>query len=98
MAATRRRGAGLVALVAVAAVNPDRFIADRNVERYLRTNDLDVAYLSTLSADAVPALQRLPPGVRAVVLRSTADRLDRTPDDWRSWNLGRARARRAIAR
>jgi hypothetical protein len=91
-------GTGLVALLAVAAVNPDRFIADRNVDRYLRTRDLDVAYLATLSADAVPALERLPPALRTLALHSTADRLDRMPDDWRSWNLSRAQARRVIAR
>jgi hypothetical protein len=78
-------------------VNPDRFIADRNVDRYLRTGDVDVVYLSSLSADAVPALERLPPGLRVRALLLIAGRLDRVPDDWRSWNLGRWQARRSIA-
>ena len=38
------------------------------MDRYLRTNDVDLVYLSTLSADAAPALDRLPPGLRACAL------------------------------
>ena len=37
-------------------INPDTFIARQNLARYLRTNDLDAAYLTQLSDDALPQL------------------------------------------
>lgn len=37
-------------------INPDAFIARQNLARYQRTHDLDAAYLTTLSDDAVPQL------------------------------------------
>jgi hypothetical protein len=46
-------------LLALATLNPDRFIADHNIDRYATTGRLDLAYLRTLSVDAVPALPRL---------------------------------------
>ncbi len=39
-------------------INPDAFIARQNLDRYARTGDLDVAYLTSLSDDAVPQLVR----------------------------------------
>ena len=89
-------GTGLVGLLVVAAVNPDRFIAERNVDRYARTGDIDLLYLATLSADAAPALDRLPPGQRACALYAIATRLYETDDDWRTWNLDRSQARAVI--
>ena len=47
-------GAGLV--LAMAAINPDAWIAQRNVDRYDETGDLDWTYLRGLSDDAVPVL------------------------------------------
>ncbi|HEX8065909.1 MAG TPA: DUF4173 domain-containing protein [Thermoleophilaceae bacterium] len=79
-------------LLAFAASNPDRRIAERNVDRYALTGRLDTAYLRQLSADAVPAVARLPAGVREEALRKVAD------DGWSELNLGRARARRARRR
>jgi hypothetical protein len=37
-------------------INPDAFIAKQNLARYQQTGDLDVAYLVTLSDDAIPEL------------------------------------------
>lgn len=85
-------GAAVVALLGLAVVNPDRLIADRNVDRYQRTDRLDVGYLSRLSPDAVPALDRLPEPVRSCALRDIGAQLF-LEDDWRSANLSRARAR-----
>jgi cbb3-type cytochrome oxidase subunit 3 len=39
-------------------INPDAFIARQNLDRYARTGDLDVAYLTSLSDDAVLQLVR----------------------------------------
>lgn len=35
-------------------VNPDAFIARHNVERFLKTGDVDISYLNSLSDDATP--------------------------------------------
>jgi hypothetical protein len=86
-------GTGFAALVGLAAINPDRFIAERNVERYQATHKIDVWYLAELSDDAVPVLAALPDDLRdcALEFRRVA------PDDWRSWNLARRQARQALA-
>ncbi|MET0525106.1 MAG: DUF4153 domain-containing protein [Nocardioides sp.] len=79
-------GAGLV--LALAAINPDAWIAQRNVDRYAETGDIDWTYLQGLSDDAVPVLTTLPADVRACVL----DGREQADDDWLEWNLGRHRA------
>ncbi len=43
-------------LVTLNVINPDRFIAQENITRYRQMGDLDVAYLTTLSDDAIPVL------------------------------------------
>ncbi|MFU8873312.1 DUF4153 domain-containing protein [Micromonospora sp. SL4-19] len=89
-------GAGVVALLGLAVVNPDRLIADRNVDRWQRIDRLDVEYLSRLSADAVPALDRLPEPMRSCALREIAAQLPE--DGWRAANVGRAQARAVLGR
>jgi hypothetical protein len=89
-------GTAVLALFGLVAVNPDRLIADRNIDRYAETGRLDVGYLARLSADAAPELDRLPPAVRDCALISIAYDLRRQPDDWRELNLGRARARQVL--
>jgi hypothetical protein len=84
------------ALVVFSIANPDARIADRNVERWRNTGRLDVGYVSTLSADAVPALSELPAPLRPRVLARIADRLSRE-EPWSSANLSRARAQRDLA-
>ena len=79
---------GVVALLGLAAVNPDAWIAEHNLDRYAATGRVDWVYLSGLSDDAVPALATLPENLQRCALagREAAD------DDWLEWNLGRARA------
>ncbi len=86
-------GTGFAALIGLAALNPDRFTAERNVDRYQAIGRIDVWYLAELSDDAVPALAALPGDLRdcALEFRRVA------PDDWRSWNLGRQQARDVLA-
>ncbi|WP_433605948.1 DUF4153 domain-containing protein [Prescottella agglutinans] len=57
-----------IGLLGFAALNPDGYIAERNVQRYADTGRLDVAYLQRLSVDAVPALDRLPEPARSCAL------------------------------
>ena len=80
---------GAVVLLALALLNPDAFVADRNVDRFEHTGRIDWVYLSTLSADAAPALDRLPEPYRSCALRGVVP----VPDgDVLAWNLGRTRA------
>jgi hypothetical protein len=88
-------GSAAAALLALAAINPDAYVAARNVERWNTTRKIDVSYLSTLSPDAAPALDRLPAGLRACALGKTAVALT-TPDSWNEFNLGRVRARSVL--
>jgi hypothetical protein len=88
---------GVLALLGLAAVNPDGLIADRNIARYHEQHKIDVVYLSGLSADAVPALAQLPPEQRECVLRVVGS-FRSHPDDWRGWNYGRQRAQEVLAR
>jgi hypothetical protein len=88
-------GSGVAALIGLAILNPDQFIADRNVARYHDTGRIDVAYLSGLSADAVPALDRLPATLRSCALGDVARDLKKE-HDWRGWNIGADRARHAL--
>jgi hypothetical protein len=88
-------GSGVAALIGLAMLNPDHFIADRNITRYEDTGKIDVAYLSGLSADAVPALDRLPATLRSCALGDVARDLAER-HDWRGWNIGVDRARHAL--
>lgn len=88
---------GVSAVLALAALNPDQFIAERNIERSASDGHaLDVGYLSGLSADAAPALACLPGRHRAGALGRIEADLAGTPDDWRSANVARAAARKAV--
>lgn len=89
--------AGVLALLGLAGANPDRLIADHNVTRYEQTDRIDTQYLSNLSADAVPALDRLTGLDRDCVLAPIANDLQDNEDDWRGWNLGRYLARDLLA-
>lgn len=85
-----------LALLALAAVNPDAYIADHNVTRYEQTGRVDVAYLATLSPDAVPALVRLPVDLRGCALAQVAAQLHDSTDPWYDFNLARATARHLL--
>ncbi|GAA1824321.1 hypothetical protein GCM10009682_50680 [Luedemannella flava] len=86
-------GAVLLGLV---AVNPDRLAAQTVVGRFRHDGHLDAAYLARLSADAVPAIDRLPEPARTCVLERVTRDLRGGSDPWYGWNLGRERARDAL--
>ncbi len=85
----------VITLLGLAVLNPDRFIAEKNVARYANHNNSDIWYLSTLSADAAPALDKLPAGARECALSQISRDVHDT-DDWRGWNLGRVEARKIV--
>ncbi|GAA2514341.1 DUF4173 domain-containing protein [Pilimelia columellifera subsp. columellifera] len=82
-------------LLGLAWINPEGFAARANVARYQDTGKIDLWYLRALSADATPALAKLPPEMRACALSWISEEL-RGEDRWHEWNLGRARARAAL--
>jgi hypothetical protein len=87
-----------VALVAVVAVvcfglsNPDARIARRNIERYSSTGNIDLAYLRTLSTDAVPTLMELEHPGAGCVIESIVRRSGQIDSIW-AFNLARENAR-----
>jgi hypothetical protein len=81
-------------LLWVNLMNPEAFVARRNIERFTQTGKIDVGYLRDLSADATPALMSLPAGLRACVL---ADQPALEDDSFWSFNLSRVRARALLA-
>ncbi len=84
---------GVVGLLGLAAINPDAWIARHNIDRYEETGKLDLSYLASLSADALPTVLTLPEPLRACALSLEGG--DFEDDDPLEWNLGRARARSA---
>ena len=83
---------GVVALLGVAAINPDAWIAERNLDRYADTGRVDWHFLRNLSADAVPVFD----GRAATEVVCGMPRYWSQDDDWLSWNLGRSRATDAV--
>ncbi|WP_328836703.1 DUF4173 domain-containing protein [Streptomyces europaeiscabiei] len=92
-----------VAVSAVAVVlafglaSPDALIAERNVERYETTGRFDLPYARGLSADAVPALDRLEEPMRSCVLWDITEELnERHHLPWYATSWGEAEARRIL--
>jgi len=87
-------------------VNVDAFIADRNAGRYAASGELDVAYLKTLSDDAIPRLVALVPRTNGDAARDllaglacrrhAIERAERTLS-WPSDHLSRSRAQASLA-
>ncbi len=86
----------LAAVLGFGLLSPDALIAERNVERYERTGTIDVGYLDGLSADAAPALDRLPEPLRSCALRNIAHDLDVAGTPWYALSLGEHRAQRIL--
>ena len=79
-------GAG--AILGLALLNPDAWVAERNLDRYDETGKIDWTYIQSLSADMVPALEGRSEDVRLCALMGQT----KIDDDWLEWNLGRDRA------
>ncbi|MBC9718345.1 DUF4173 domain-containing protein [Streptomyces sp. TRM66268-LWL] len=78
-------------------VSPDGMVAEQNVQRYLDTKKFDVYYVSGLSADAVPALDKLPEPVRSCALAPLMQSLGEDEAPWYAMSYGESRARSIIA-
>jgi Domain of unknown function (DUF4173) len=91
MFASAAVAAGFVATLALNALNPDALIARTNLDR----PKIDVAYVSSLSADAVPELLQRLPSLPADVRRPIAAALLRRgahDDGVLGWNASRSSA------
>lgn len=85
----------VAAYVGMNYLNIDARIAENNITRYEQSGIIDTGYLSTLSIDAAPALQKLHqeqpdvPGLAEAVERMQ----DKAAmyDSWQSWNIARMR-------
>ena len=95
--------AGFAAIFAINVMNPDALIASTNIDRMEDGKRFDAYYLTTLSADAVPVLVESLPEIGDASLwkdytveQAVVDRWDSRQADWRTWNLGRSRARQLL--
>lgn len=82
-------------------INPDAFIARRNIARFNETGKLDLYYLSSLSEDAVPTTAKLLDHPNEKLRKNVANMLSRQRGgtenqlkNWQSANLGAHRANR----
>lgn len=100
--------AGIGFAVSLNLLNVDAFIVRQNVARAAQGQDLDVAYLASLSPDAIPALAEtyrsvaLPSRIRqaagAALVCRQAISSGPVDHDWRSFSLARGWAQAAQSR
>ena len=86
---------GFAAILAINVVNPDALIARTNLNR----PNLDLPYLMHLSDDATPELVKALPSLDPQLRQQLASELSgrqRSGSDWRTWNLSRSRAHKAL--
>ena len=86
---------GFAAILAVNVLNPDALIARTNLNR----PNLDLPYLMQLSDDATPELVKALPTVDPKLRDKLAFELSyrqRPGQDWRTWNVSRDRAQKAL--
>ncbi len=93
--------AGLVLLGVINAVNPDAWIARRNLAHARAGHAFDAAYIARLSGDAVPGMGRARPTLaqhdQETISRWLRGWRRKDVQDWRVWSWSRAEARRALA-
>ena len=94
--------AGLFVVATLNLMNPDGFIARVNITRAAEGKELDVVYLTRLSADAAPTLVAALPDLAPadgchIAQHLSEERAERIGSSWRSWSLGRSRADKVTA-
>lgn len=90
-------GSAAAAVLAFGLLSPDGMVAERNVARFEKDQKIDLAYFQSLSADAVPALDRLPEPQRSCALRGINDDMSRAGDvPWYAMSMGEYRAREIL--
>jgi len=91
---------GFVAIAVLNLLNPDALIVKTNVARMQDGKTFDASYLTSLSADAVPpllaSLGSMSEADRRTVEEALRSRWSSSGGDWRTYNLGRSRAREMV--
>jgi hypothetical protein len=85
-------------------INPDAFIARQNINRYVKTNQLDVVYLTQLSDDALPETmkvldikdEQLRGLFASTTYRNQVGRIEAKYQDWQSLNFSSTKADRLL--
>ncbi|MGW4627063.1 DUF4153 domain-containing protein [Streptomyces rubiginosohelvolus] len=85
-------------VLAFGLLSPDGLIAEQNVQRFeaRESAGIDIDYLKDLSADAVPALDRLPERERSCALRIIQREVLHTDTPWYATSWGEARAKEIL--
>ncbi|MFJ6237104.1 DUF4153 domain-containing protein [Streptomyces griseus] len=85
-------------VLAFGLLSPDGLIAEQNVQRFedSRSTAIDIDYVKDLSADAVPALDRLPEPERSCALRVIQNDVLRADTPWYATSWGEARAKEIL--
>lgn len=90
-------GSAAATVLAFGLLSPDGMVAEQNVSRYETDRKIDLAYFQSLSADAVPALDRLPEPQRSCALRGISNEMSGAGDvPWYAMSLGEHRARKIL--
>ncbi|WP_342032501.1 DUF4173 domain-containing protein [Mesobacillus boroniphilus] len=85
----------------VNTIQLDRFVVERNLERYLETGKIDIYYLNSLSYEGVEGLVELykinpgHPGLSDLLLQRKQD-LMYSEENWNSINMSRRSAEKAL--
>ena len=92
---------GLAVMAALHFVNPDHLIARVNLQRAQAQQSFDANYVSSLSADAVPALLKSLPMLKPEAQKIITEQLKQKQEyyeinGWRSWNWSRSQARQML--
>ncbi|MFD5111642.1 DUF4153 domain-containing protein [Streptomyces sp. NPDC058391] len=86
------------AVLAFGLLSPDALVAERNVQRFESSKKIDIAYFQELSADAVPALDRLPEPLRSCALAGIKRNLRDEAEPWYATSWAESRARDILKR
>lgn len=89
----------IVFLATMNVLNPDLFIARRNIERFATTGKLDIYYLTSLSDDAIPETVKIldtsHEDLRKTFARELYQHMQHNSSflsQWQSWNISRTNA------
>ncbi|MFF8987210.1 DUF4153 domain-containing protein [Streptomyces globisporus] len=85
-------------VLAFGLLSPDGLIAEQNVQRFeaRESAGIDIDYVKDLSADAVPALDRLPEPERSCALRIIQREVLHTDTPWYATSWGEAHAKEIL--
>lgn len=92
----------LIAAIALNILNPDLYIAQKNLKRYYASGKIDIEYMASLSEDALPAFKQLAASPDQnlkeefiMIMRNKSGQRLNGPRDtsWQAFNLAQSRFR-----